>query len=411
MKPSNPEKSHKILEIASIEKLSKILKKRFINIYRIINQIDPNQGDQFKRMNEYFFIQNHERKILESNSTPHHDHSQCLSQIYFKIYIPSNKMTTLQKLINNILIPYNFNYIVPKMLETLAQSYARIKNSGVKDKLSWDDQAEKYVLTEVLKEGCVVELTKVLREKIQEEQLCDSQQPLLLATPSTWYEKYPKLKLDFLDPQILAELHKKGYASKYKFIDAIEYDKKLYEELTYFDFEGWFEAVSLKEVAIRSDKIMWMNLGDIKKEKSNALWHISNIFYALPFELNLKSNSFSQISEIIQVSVFDQNEPGFHKLHWDSSFEKNNDNGRKFSVLYFCYKGKINGNSTVNFYEYQENTKDPLLSFKLSIKSNLFVILKSRLISYELNIESMDEKLFILHFWVNGPANHINRSM
>ena len=64
-------------------------------------------------------------------------------------------MTPLEKCLNEIVSRHHFNYILPEILESLTKKFFRIKEGGSKDKLSWNEEAEKYVLHEVLKEGII----------------------------------------------------------------------------------------------------------------------------------------------------------------------------------------------------------------------------------------------------------------
>ena len=58
----------------------------------------------------------------------------------------------------------------------LAATFFRIKGKGVKDKLPWDMENERYVLHEVLKEGVQSEVLKEVRSRLREQKM-DSKQP------------------------------------------------------------------------------------------------------------------------------------------------------------------------------------------------------------------------------------------
>jgi len=280
--------------------------------------------------------------------------------------------------------------------------------------MTWDAQTEQFVIKEVLREGCVVEMIKIVKEKIQEEQSCDSRQPLLLATPNVWKEKYPKLKLDFLEGDVIRDLVNNNYAYKPNYIDELDFDKLLVDEISYFEHEGRLDSIQGAEALIRNDKVTWVNLHDIKAEKSRKLYHLIQIFNALPFELNLKANLYTQISEVIQLSAFPKGEEALHKLHMDSAFEKKLDTGRKFSVLYFCFKNDDGKSLPVMRLkrkvlekekgEWEEEVKE------LSVGSNSLVILKSRLIGYEIQAPE-NVKLFVVRYWIHGPGDLTNFTM
>ncbi len=101
---------------------------------------------------------------------------------------------------------------MPTALNTIALKYKNIKDSGVKDKLKWDEETERFVMKQTMEAGMSSLLIAEVRKNSRKEDYIDSKQPLLLATPNSWYEKWPKIKLEFLLSDTMKSLFEKGYA-------------------------------------------------------------------------------------------------------------------------------------------------------------------------------------------------------
>jgi hypothetical protein len=91
----------------------------------------------------------------------------------------------------------------------------------------------------------------------------------------------------------------------------------------------------------------------------------------------------------------------------DSSFNKENDNGRKLTFLYFCNLDKDNGvknKSTIKLYKSKDN-KEEFVEFDGS--TDKMIMLKSRIIPYDICLPGDGHKRFIIRYWINGPADRI----
>ena len=99
---------------------------------------------------------------------------------------------------------------------------------------------------------------------MQKEQYIDSKQPMLLATPNTWIIKHPNIPLDFLNPEFIESLMKKGYGVQIPFIKNIDFPRVFFKECDYLERDGRFEE-PLQEGSIRDDKILWITLSDVEK--------------------------------------------------------------------------------------------------------------------------------------------------
>ena len=157
---------------------------------------------------------------------------------------------------------------------------------------------------------------------------------MLLATPQSWEQQHPEIKLDFLPSEALSAIDKLNYAVIKGFINNRDFSRKLYKELNYLEIDGKFDE-AINEKNVRSDRILWISLSDIDKNSYRNLYFICHILSSIPYELNKKTQIYAQASELFQLSFFNS-DGSFHKKHMDSSFEKEYDNGRKLSVMYFC---------------------------------------------------------------------------
>lgn len=408
------------LDSTDTSKLISILKKKFINLYRILYEVDPREADKFQSLNHYYFDQSHCKtgKCTETHDDHHshqhshhekhhseHKHDHNHDEVMTQFFIPEKELTFTQKLLYDMHKDYKLQQILPDILDDFAKKFENIKQGGIKDNLAWDDQAEEFVLTKVLAEGLTKALASCLRKEIQRDQHVESKQPLLLATPQSWYEKFPKIKLDFLTPDLIKSLFDKGFAICPNFVPEIGFPRVLDHEVKYFYHEGRFEEPTLSEAKTRNDKILSFSLTHIDPNTSKNLYHICRILTSLPFELNLKASIYAQVSEGFQLSYFNE-ENGFQGVHYDSSFKQKYDNGKKLSALYL-FSEKSDYQAKPKLILHKPESTDVLEEIPLNIGS--LYLLKSRVIPYSL--KDIPNGMFILRYWVNGPVDQTNFNM
>jgi len=287
-----------------------------------------------------------------------------------------------------------------------------VKNQGVKDKLPWDKDNEQYVLHEVLKEGFQNEFLKEIKKRMLKEQKIDSKQPGLLATPSSWDTLHPKIPLDKLKSDTIENLVKKDYAFQKNFIGSRDFLRDLYKELHYLVLETKFEEM-IQEKDIRSDRCLWVSLSEIDKKQFRNLFYICQTLSSLPYELNRKNTQLiAQISELFQISYFQ--EKSMQKIHMDSSFDANADNGKKISCLYCCNLDPDVNNPFTKVKVFNRITdksleeKEKLEFFEeIEMEWDGLLMLKSRKVAFE--IEENVGKRFFIRFWINGPVDNIKQ--
>ena len=64
---------------------------------------------------------------------------------------------------------------------------------------------------------------------------------MLLATPQSWEQQHPDIKLDFLPSEALAAIDKLNYAVIKGFINNRDFSRKLYKEVNYLEMDGKFD--------------------------------------------------------------------------------------------------------------------------------------------------------------------------
>jgi hypothetical protein len=70
------------------ELLLKIIKKNFINLFKILHELDPKEGEIFQKNNHYYLEQDHDHDHAHDQN-----HSACSIELVKKFYIPEDKMT------------------------------------------------------------------------------------------------------------------------------------------------------------------------------------------------------------------------------------------------------------------------------------------------------------------------------
>lgn len=380
------------LNISEQNTLFLIFRHLFTNIYKVLSELDPKEAEIFQTNNHYF----HEQENIHDQQHDH-SHKSCSEELLKYFFIPRDKMTFFQKDLDEMLKDYNFKDYISIFLEDLSKKFFNIKNNGIKDKLEWNDEAEKFVINQLTSQGVNTILLNELRKKARKDDYIDSKQPLLLATPNSWYEKYPKIKLDFLKPETIRDFFSKGYSYQ-DFANSFDLNINLFNETIYFYHEGRFEAPSQLENDSRNDRFLNFTFSMLETKSTPNLFELCRCLIALPFEFNSKANILAQASESFQLSYFKKN--GFHKLHFDSSFLKEKDTGRKISILYLFTDDKKKSAKITLFNAEKEKIDEIILT-----PCKLFM-LKSRIQSYELT--EISSNSFILRYWINGPSDESN---
>ena len=367
----------------------------------MIYQLSQPDADEFKAKNAHYHSLKH--------PDPKEGGDTCCQSFFSKIYVPPDHQSPIERCIAHLLSQSEFLVFSKPLLESLTATFFRIKEKGVKDKLPWDMENERYVLHEVLKEGVQSEVLKEVRSRLLREQKVDSKQPGLLATPSSWEKQFPGCPLEFLKAETLSNLSTKGYAVQKDFLLGIDMQRELFKELNYLSLEGKFDE-SIQEMQTRTDRSLWISLSEMQKKDFPMLFRLCNSLAGIPYELNKKNcGFFAQISEAFQVSYFP--EKAFQNRHLDSSSIDNKDNGKQLTCLYFC---SVDPDYARNFGKLRLYPKIKISSGseeiveeeqqEILMEWDSLLVLKSRKVAYEI-IENTGGKKFVVRYWVNGPRD------
>ncbi|EGR28451.1 hypothetical protein IMG5_174900 [Ichthyophthirius multifiliis] len=379
--------------------------------YKIGNKyiylIDQKEADLFKDRNTYYYNKKRENKEQKKNHTHCHNNintenqpknGQCCTTFFAKIYIPKSEQTHIEKSAIEALDKHKLPYLLPELLDYISKKFFKLKNDGIKDNLKWDKQTQGYLTAECLKGGC----QQFFIQKIKEFSIRD--QSIETCNSFDLEKNHPKTQLNFLQSQNISQLINQGYTYIKNFINNTDFNINLYKEFNFLEIDGRFEE-QVNEKSGRSDRVLWVSLSEISDKDFKNFKEICVRLTSIPYELNEKTQFLAQISELFQVSYF-KNNGSYQEKHFDSSFEGNQDNGRKLTVLYFSnLDNDINCKDQGKIRIYPDFLKDDqnkYVEFETEVDSLL--ILKSRVIPYEI-LPNNNQKRYIIRFWVTGPAD------
>ena len=150
-----------------------------------------------------------------------------------------------------------------EILDFVVPKFNNIKEKGKSD---WNQEAEDYVLIEVLKEGVNLYFQMRLMKALREKSDSYSTDQMLIANPSQFEKLFPDFNEENFGEKSMKELHEKttlvvdDYLSKdYNTIDNI------HKELLYLERDGRFER-TYRNGREGKEKFFWIKFGQIKKE-------------------------------------------------------------------------------------------------------------------------------------------------
>jgi hypothetical protein len=120
-------------------------------------------------------------------------------------------MTVLETIVYELTKESAVRDCLNDLLEFCGRKMKAVKDRGLADGLGFDEEAERYLVGQVMTEACQCYFLGRIRKALAEKNKVDSIQPMLFATANTWYAKYPKIKLEFLEPELLRSLNERGY--------------------------------------------------------------------------------------------------------------------------------------------------------------------------------------------------------
>ncbi|CAG9317267.1 unnamed protein product [Blepharisma stoltei] len=361
-----------------------------IDIYKILLLIDR------------VAAQKYQAKLHSKPSRHDHDHGHEEHGCSHKAHsiVLDQDSTTLEKVLAQATSRSRLYELLPEIAKQAADIFKNIKEKGLKDGLTMDEDTEKQVLKQLMEEAMSRRIQTEVNSTYRREEETFSKQPMLFAHPSGFQETVNK-ELDILTQETMESLMTRDYAIQDNFLDNYNVTDKLFEESEYLDFDGKFEELlSQKLKKIRTDKVLWIPKDTIDasiKGKHETPLHLSlsycpamqslsDHFFSIPFELNKKTNLSLQVNDRILLDCFSVNT--YHYAHMDSGFGKD-DSGKKITCIYMITKGYgeriIVGNE------------------EIPIVHNRLVILKSRKV--QITVPETSQKFFLAYYFISGPCD------
>ena len=252
----------------------------------------------------------------------------------------------------------------------------------------------------LLLEGMPFYIYNLLKNKIKKYEESISEQPMLLANPSSIIDKK---MVNFLNGENIQNLINENYTlldrNIYENIDLNNYE--IYNQFKYIYIEGLFEDESIKDNLNRSDYVLNFNINYFEKSKHKIISSLTQAIYAMPFELNMKYPIFQlQINDYIQCSYFRENFSFIGKCY-DSSF--NNDTGKKFTYVVVLFPDEIElSKRKCNIKLYDQSNQELIQDIVLTKPLSGFIF-KSRKVFYE--ICKHDIPFILMFYFIHGPID------
>lgn len=372
------------LEDSEVNRLAHIIRFKYINIYKFLGEFDSRLAAAFIHKNTDAL-----QARFPSNQEAVSKRSQ---KIMFKFYFPEEKMTHLEKELNEKTKLYKIKEMMPKMLEFASAKFFKIKEGGIKDGLTWDDEAEKTLMSEALNAFLTFSFFKELKAEFANTSASDSKAPLLWANPNQWQslskKNQLKIELGNLEAKTLEEIGKtKDHTTINSFFKSESLLNGIRKEVLLLDSENMFSRPKAmgEQKPVRNDKVITLSLSTLNKHQFPLIYQSIGLLYSIPFELNQRLKWFLQVSETVQITCFPEN--GFHSPHFESGFGPN-DSGTCLSVLV-----SLGESSTeISIVEKQEE--------KVILLPGQAWIGKSRKVGFGLKV---DKAGYLIRYWVKGP--------
>jgi hypothetical protein len=258
----------------------------------------------------------------------------------------------------------------------------------------------KKILAKCIGESLNRYVASVLKDTILSKEQTISKAPMLLANPMSLRANTDGLTIDEakarqmnllnqLSPDLLGQLSKNAFAVQRKFRESTENAVK---KMTVLEIEGpkYFRLQkSPLPVAERprSDKLWAVSIADLQHEDFKPIKSLLEDLSYLPFELNAKMNLQLQITEVFEISFFDEKDHCFVKEKRDNSCDV--DNGIKLTIFYVLTEDK--------YSDYGHLIFD---GQKIALENGLLVLAKSRKVKYEIK---SNRKCFVVAMKIAGP--------
>jgi hypothetical protein len=245
--------------------------------------------------------------IVNMNMNLLHKVSNVYIYVYacYVVYIPKDKLNNIEKNIYSIHESFYYPSNLNALLLFLETKYTKILSSGLQQGMTINKESERELMHRLLLEGIPFYISSLLKTKLKQYEESISEQPMLLAHPSSVKDKS---MLNFIPKQNIEEIIKSNYTVILNkiYTDLPQYE--LYSQFKYLYMQGEFEDESIKDNNHRSDFIFNFHINFFEKSKHKLITKLTHCLYALPFELNNNYPTFQcQVNDYVQCSYFREN--------------------------------------------------------------------------------------------------------
>lgn len=381
-----------------LQKLKKTLKV-YTNYYKVLYRFNQPLAEEFIKKNQFYQMEKYKKK----SNKKHSDECSHENKSQTKIYIIKEKMNNIEKNLYDISSSFYYQSNLNELLLFLSNKYKSITAKGLSQGMSINDESKRHLMHHLLLEGVPCYILDKLKNKLKQYEGSISEQPMLLAHPSNVKDKS---YLNFLMSDNVKQIIENDYTIiTNKIYDNIE-NYNLFNAFKYLYLEGHFEDYSNNESFKRTDFLLSYHINFFDNTKHQIISKISQMIYALPFELNMKYPNFQlQTNDYFQCSYFRENHSYINKTY-ESSF--NNDTGKKLTYMLVLFSNETELNNRkieINLYS-QSNEK--LIKKVVLDKPLTGVLFKTRKIIYE--IPNRNIPFIIISYYIHGPIDKSNYS-
>jgi hypothetical protein len=295
--------SYKFTE-EEVDKLIHLFLKRFVDIPKILNSLDSDLAQSFKKRNGAYY----QALLEEGKIHQHHEEGDMCDEMHSSIFIPDSDQNTVEKLIAHEIYPPRFKLNLITVLEETHESYNKILLK-IKDKVDKGEGPDTFLpnlpgiekpkelvfdedeCKQIMKKITYESINRFVREKVKfqliEKEKSYAQQPMLLAFPNS----APKNSdISQISAENFGKFMTQGYCVQKSFIDLYK-TENVYSELLQCQREGRFQDIRTMQNMMnktRTDQVLKFNYTQLGDEKE--VGHLKQICERLswiPYECNL----------------------------------------------------------------------------------------------------------------------------
>lgn len=324
---------------------------------------------------------------------------------------PIEEQDIVTHLLRNFTKPSSLRDMVVPVMEKAADVFGKVKEKGLRDGMKLDSDTEVQVLRDVVKEALILHIIKCINLDNSGVHASGSHDAGLLATP----QGYTAGALENLEGDLLKGLMTEGYGFQDGFMDE-NTTLDILQELELLDFDGKLVQVQQQKMSgYRTDRIAWLTLEGLDREKQPGLTSLFKKMISVPFELNKKCNLYLQAGGSFQVACYP--EGAFYRKHVDGGY-LNLNNGRKITAIFYPNSWSPQDGGHLRMYKRRLNPMQIEKAKKEGVETPLedapdeedtdieplggrLVLFRSRDMPHE--VLRTGRKRYAISLWVMGP--------